>query len=435
MRTLTEFGQLAGHTARLWVQCFWVIATWFTLGAALHSGLIMASAAVGAHPVPATALFIVAVLVKVASMVLMIHAIAPRLTTARAVEGGQLRLGRRVPEQMFRTERPAEVLTVALAPFLVVYTGWGLVEQEVTALFTRNMIRYGFLDAESRTSWSIQLDWWQFYLVVAMIAWLLQHVIDLVVERWPPRPRRLGLLIMVVAEAVWTFCSFLALITLAPRLWEWLFSRRLWVAGTQAWYGIVDALAWIRLPFGVDLPEALTAAGHWVVADLLPTLGDAILLPLMWLALTAVVFGWRRFSGRELLHGVRHDTSTRGPRLVVTAARIGSAELRDKYVPVVTALQLVLRTGPRFLGAYLVLSTALTALTAWAWIGLDHLIGPGDERLLIVAEPLTAYVVGLGATTLAVCLYAAALDRVLRAAAHPVQDQDTAADPAPTNRS
>ncbi|MGD7789201.1 hypothetical protein ACQCX2_12870 [Propionibacteriaceae bacterium Y1700] len=433
MRTLTELGQLAGHMAKLWVQCFWVIATWFTLGAALHSGLIMASAAVGPRPIPATALFIVAVLVKVASMVLMIHAIAPRLTTARAVEGGQLRLGRRVPEQMFRSERPAEVLTVALAPFLVVYTGWGLVEQEVTALFTRNMIRYGFLDAESRTSWSIQLDWWQFYLVVAMIAWLLQHVIDLVVERWPPRPRRLGLLIMVVAEAVWTFCSFLALITLAPRLWEWLFSRRLWVAGTQAWYGIIDALAWIRLPFGLDLPEVLTAAGHWVVVDLLPTLGDAILLPLMWLALTAVVFGWRRFSGRALLHGVRRpEAGGRGLRPVLAAARIGSAELRDKYVPVLTALQMVLRAGPRFLGVYLVLSTALTALTAWTWIGLDHLIGPGDERLLIIAEPITSYGVGLGSTTLAVCLYAAALDQVLGAAAHPVPDTAITEDPATT---
>ena len=181
----------------------------------------------------------------------------------------------------------------------------------------------------------------------------------------------------------------------------------------------------LSLPFDLTLPRVVAAAGHWFWHSLLPGVGTAILLPLVWLALTATVFGWQQRSARDLVAGTpieghatrvterlsrrRHTASWRAGR---RSLDILTADLRTKYLPVVDALRLVVRAGPRFLGAYLVLATLLATLQDIVRSADRCRHRPAERRRLARHRAHQRSGRDLVFTTLSVALYVAAVDRV-----------------------
>ena len=160
---------------------------------------------------------------------------------------------------------------------------------------------------------------------------------------------------------------------------------------------------------------------------MLPGLSHAVLLPLMWLALTAVVLGWRSadppaelvdrlpIAERPRRWHSRVATRTVTPvwRLVIGAGQLLTSDLRSKYLPVLGALALTLRVGWRFVGAYLIIATAVETLRRFAVAGLDWVIGPQPATLYLARMAVSDLAVGLVFTTLAVAVYVAAFDRIM----------------------
>ena len=184
------------------------------------------------------------------------------------------------------------------------------------------------------------------------------------------------------------------------------------------------------LPWDLTLPRVVAAAGDWLWHSLLPGLGTAIALPLVWLALTVTVFGWHQVTARELLAGTRVESRVsrasaglqrRRSGVVGLAAHHGldllTADLRTKYLPVAHALRLILRAGPAFLGAYLVLATLVVTLQAFVTSLLDVAMGPQNVAWSLATDPFTELGLDLLFTTIAVALYVAAVDRLFAAAA------------------
>ena len=182
------------------------------------------------------------------------------------------------------------------------------------------------------------------------------------------------------------------------------------------------------MPFDLTLPEAVAAAADWVWSSLLPGFALAVLLPLMWLALTATAFGWREFTGRDVLEGTAAQASARrwqaelarresSPAwaLTIRAARLLTGDLRTKYVPVVSSFRLVLRAGPRFVGAYLLLAATLAAGQRFTELGVDWVIGPQAQGAFLARMAFTDLAVSLLFTTAATAVYVAAFDRVVEA--------------------
>ena len=181
----------------------------------------------------------------------------------------------------------------------------------------------------------------------------------------------------------------------------------------------------LSLPFDLTLPRVVAEVGHWFWHSLLPGVGTAILLPLVWLALTATVFGWQQRSARDLVAGTpleghatrvterlsrgRHTAPWRAGR---RSLDILTGDLRTKYLPVVHALRLVIRAGPRFLGAYLVLATLLATLQDISAPLIDVAVGPQSVAVSLATQPISDLAVDLVFTTLSVALYVAAVDRV-----------------------
>ena len=401
MRTATEGIRLLVAAADLWWSRLPTLVAVFSLGFGLHLLGLSVSVRLGsAHPVLGTLVFVLAVLAKVGALVIMLWVCRPPSDRESALD----------------------VAALAIGPFLAVYAVWGLVEDEVYALFSANIAVSGLGGTDE---WSINLRWLRFYLVLAVVVWVLRQLVGRLAQARPHRPL---LLLGVVLEGVWTFASALALLAGLGRAIDWLSSRAVWRGLVDLWYALLATLPEIRLPFDLTLPEALADATSWLAGTLLPGFWSAVLLPLVWLALTAVVYGYRDLEAHVVSAGSIWDVARRRPGGRRTSGRrtpgrwstmlrqiavVATADLRTKYLPVASALRMLWATGPRFLAAYLVLATLVETTRAWAVLGLARLLGPRDPYVALAWSWAEDLVVGCVFTTAAVAVYAAAARRAL----------------------
>ncbi len=418
MTGLDELLGLAGETARLWRRHVWALGTWFCLGTALHTGGLVASAKLGAtHPVIATVVFVLGVVATLVSLVLMIHTAQPSLRAPAALDPDPERLTeRRIPGRVLVREGRLEVVTAVVGPFLAVYAVWGFVDDQVTELFGTNYRLLG-LDPQS-FSIGFTTDRLHFYLVLAVVVWVLRQVLRLVQAR---RPSVMLQLVGVLAEAVWVFGVFALLIIVGRLVRVWLRERVVYAALAEGWQRLLAALPDWPLPFGLTVPRALGRLVTELTATVLPGAWQALVLPLVWLALTATVLGWRNLGSGELLARTPLAGRLSGRRVPAgrrtrTVVALLTSDLRTKYLPVLEALQLVARTGPAFVGAYLLLATAITCLQAWFDILVTLVLGPRSAAASLATDPASVLVSGLLFTPVAIALYAAGFDRALAVA-------------------
>ena len=400
MRTATEGIRLLVAAAELWWRHLPALVGVFAVGFGLHLLGLSSSVRLGsAHPILGTLVFVLAVLAKVGALVIMLWWCRPPTDHESALD----------------------VAALAIGPFLAVYAVWGLVEDELYALFSANIAVSGL---GGIAEWSINLQWLRFYLVLAVVVWVLRQVVGRLSRARPHRPL---LVLGVVLEGIWTFASALAVLAGIGRVLDWLGSRAVWRWLLDGWYAGLALLPEVRLPFDLTLPETVAGLARWLGDTLLPGVWSAVLLPLVWLALTTVVYGYRDLDAHTVAAGAVWDTTRRrvtgrsaGERsagswrsLLPTAGLALTADLRTKYLPVLHAGGLLWRTGPRFLAAYLVLATGVTTLQAWAELGVARLLGPRDPYVALAWSWAEELLVGCLFTTAAVALYAAAGRRAL----------------------
>jgi hypothetical protein len=96
------------------------------------------------------------------------------------------------------------------------------------------------------------------------------------------------------------------------------------------------------------------------------------------------------------------------------AARVATDDLRTKYLPVITALRVLVRTGYAFIGAYLLLSALLWFAESRFGEAVTRAIGPRSEvGTVFVIDAFQELITGLIFTTASVALYAASFDRAI----------------------
>ena len=352
----------------------------------------------------------------------MIDACADLLQTRHLAAGGS---ASGLPPTVLESRPRLDVIGTTIGPFLGVYALWGLVEEQVRDIYFVNIALHG---SGGGDDWSVDLRRIRFYLILAVVCWVLRQLVSSLNRRVQDRrgrPSSWLTLPGVLLEGLWVFASFLALAAAGGRLLAWLRTRAVWEFAASTWHSLVAMLPEFSLPFDLTLPRVVAEAGHWFWHSLLPGVGTAILLPLVWLALTAAVFGWQQRSARDLVAGTPIEshatrvTERLSRRQHTVSWRAGhrsldilTADLRTKYLPVVDALRLVIRAGPRFLGAYLVLATLLVTLQDIAASLIDVAVGPQSVAVSLASQPISDLVVDLVFTTLSVALYVAAVDRV-----------------------
>ncbi len=242
-------------------------------------------------------------------------------------------------------------------------------------------------------------------------------------------------MIGILAEGTWAFAAFVVAFILGRLALGWLRGRVIGVELIAHWNALLAALPDWRLPFGPTLTELVSDLG-----SVLPgAIATVLLLPLMWLALTATVFGWREFRALDVAAGTRMQSrlerlDERSDRPIARLTLLLSDDLRTKYLPVAQAFRLILRAGPRLVGAYLLLATVISLLDNVATIGLTVLVGPRSQAVLLLLDPLEQLLVGLVVTVGSVALYAATFDRALGAVLTTPVEPATPVEPPPRSR-
>jgi hypothetical protein len=198
----------------------------------------------------------------------------------------------------------------------------------------------------------------------------------------------------------------------------WLRDRVVWADLTSVGQSLLSLVPTFPLPFGPTLRELVDELAGVAPGALATVLG----LPLMWLALVATVYGWRDVRAADVVAGTpaasrlerwsRYQTTPLG-RLLLLA----TGDLRTKYLPVAQALRLVGRAGPRLIGAYLLLATALHAADQLLQIGVSVLPGPQPTAVTLLLEPGQDLLVRVLVNVASVCLYGAVFARAVTAAA------------------
>lgn len=389
MRTVGEIARLATEAGGLWVRAFTRMGVWYLAGFSVSLLANYVSVLLGGRSnVLATLVFVLGLVGLVAALVLTVDA------AGRGPNTNEVRL---------------DVLARTVGPFLAVYAVWGLVEDEVSDLFVVNVALQGQGGYET---WSVNLSRIWLYVGLAVAAWIIRRLLGLLAARVAPR---VLLLPSVLAEGVWVVASLLALFTLVRQGLDWLQGRAVWQWARTAWQQLLALLPDLRLPFDLTLPEAVAAAVGWVGTVLLPGLSTGVLLPLLWLALTATVLGWpdpRASRLDQLRARVVDRARTPTARLALRAGRLLTSDLQTKYLPVLRALRFVLTAGWRFVAAYLILATAVSTARVWGVLGLERLIGPQSPTQTLAWWAVTNLVEGLVFTTIAVAVYVAAYARV-----------------------
>ncbi|MEV0405957.1 hypothetical protein [Actinoallomurus sp. NPDC050550] len=234
-----------------------------------------------------------------------------------------------------------------LFPFVLVYLGWNLYTTDLRDVLRADAQRLVTAGDEMNAGYILELPI-LVCLAVAVVAWGLRVLCE---RRYEARHGRTMGVLTAFFEVNFTLYALYSVMQLVLRAKRWLADRVFWQAITHV----------------VHVP------GPGPVKD-------ALVLPLVWLAIAAIVYGLE-MDGRETIRGTpleRLPDRLEGRRRRL--AEVASRSLREKYVPVVHAVRLAHRAGAPvfawFCLCYVAIGVLLDPLQRGviALIGTDHTV-------------------------------------------------------------
>ena len=380
---------------RHWPQLlFWFFAQRVAYDMMLHVAILLAEKS-ALLSYAAIALLIVGQIATTIMMFLSLRPSMPALASGRALASAA---------QPWMTS-----LSVTLLPFFAYYATWGLLDGVRRDFHLSYIFGVSFDNRENLQDVLALKGLW--------IALLTAAVIRHVARRFASTTGKLRWNLLAAAcEAYWIFVGVAAI-------------AKVLAMGKDAWRDTVafqTLTGWWENPFVLELSLAPLKRIAMPLWELLATATGAVLMPLVWLAITAIIFGLdlrrgRRIDAADAHFGLLGRRYRRSHFLVRNAVSRVSAGWSSKGVPVVNAIRLVLRAG---LPALLVLCLGWELLAfadAWGWRLMVDAIGPQDQwtwrRIgqpisLLVGSPLSLRP-PLFTELLRVVLLAAVFDRAI----------------------
>jgi hypothetical protein len=344
----------------------------------------------------AIAMLIVTQLVGVIAMLLVLR---PSLPTQGVV---------RAPESQSQSSW-LNVLAVALLPFFAYYASWGLLDGIKRDFMLSYLSGVSFENRESLADILGVHGLW----IALLIAWAVRAVAK---RRAAATGHGAWAIIATVCEAYWVFVGVSAVAKGISMAKDWWQARVVYATVAQWWEN-----PFLGLVSLAPLKRMLDPA--W---DFLSTAASAVVMPLIWLAITAIVYGLdlrrRQRLGDIDVHARVLARQYKGLHVVWRKlADKASAGWTSKGVPVANSLRLVLRAGLPALLTLCLCWQLLATVDAWTWRVVTRWIGARQwQEWQVLAQPLLVVVNGplslrpaLLTELLRIVLLAATFDRAL----------------------
>lgn len=282
-------------------RCFVPLAMWFSAGSIVRYLLLQGVSWLGHGDHLAVRRSVVLLPLSVAVLASLAVSIGMLFT-----------LGRRLAVVRDPEERYAAAIGRTLFPFVLIYLGWNLYQSDLKELLRFDAQRLAdagdAMDAGTVLRLPVLVC-----LVVAAVAWGLRVLCE---RRSGERPGHVLAALTAFFEVNFTLYGLYSIT-------QGFIAARNWLTGRVFWHAITDT---------VGLPSAG------------PVL-NALVLPLVWLAIAAIVFGVE-MREQDLIEGtVLERLAGRLGGRSRRAAEVAGRSLREKYVPLAHAVRLVFRAG------------------------------------------------------------------------------------------
>jgi hypothetical protein len=407
---LTTVGRAGVLFGKAWPRLLAV----FLVAQLAHRGLqwvaVQAGAKAQAAGIAVLAMLVVVSLAMYVTMFLTLRSELP--FHGRAVAEGVL-----APDgvEPGREHRPLDALTVALLPFLAFYAAYKFLQNEALdyeynlAVHKANEVAATIFNGGQAPQESQGLQTLSTWLFIGL--GLTAYLLRLLFKKW--RTEKEGpvrRLFVTYLEALWLFVVAYQAAAFIPSPKSWLKER-------VVWQWIHDSYVWLldHILGAHQIREIWDTVTGFVAAGI-GDLWSAAVLPLMWITMTAVIYGravQKLEKPRWRFDRITHRWQ-QTPRLVRAAGNSVVADWKDRWTPVVQAFRLVVRSGLRPMLGYFLAWAVVTFAASAVWIMLKlWVLGPHTlDFWLVVDEPLTLLTDGLK-IMLQVCLLAAAYDRMI----------------------
>ncbi|GAA1119004.1 hypothetical protein [Nocardiopsis metallicus] len=389
---------------RYWAPLLCAFSVGYLVHWSLMRGLVRVA---GVHQAIGLAGLGLTLLVTLATTIVMFHLVRPSLQLVDSeLSNDPVSKSRTTMAQ--RERRVVDGVVLAILPFLIFYSAWGLIGEEFET-YSVGLLNDGGLESFAAPH---EVNAVGLPLVIALVAWLMRRVCEFFY-----RKNKNGVLGVLTAlfEAVWMFMVVFSIGVALNRLEAWAKGRVVWAQLQEAlslsfdWAGGLVGLT------DVDVYVALLAA----LASLWAAVKSGLLAPLLWLTIAAVVYRAEIDEDAVLFERRRRSqlgqALSRFSRFSRGFGRAGGQDLMDKYTPFLNAFRFVLTVGPvfylTFAFYYVLVEVGFSQLHRLVFV----IGGPGDflADWWLWLGPID-FLVGAARELVRVCLLAAAFEIALR---------------------
>jgi len=368
-------------TFRLWGR-FWPQLTALVLAGVLaHHLLLSLAVRTGfANHLAGLAVLTLVALAHLVVTVTMFQVLLPGLPALRAAQAAAR--GSAGAEEA-GSRRLLSTITIALLPFFAYYAAWGFLGDTVRQ-YSRLALDLDPFGEHGMILDALDSRW---LLVSVAVSWVVRKLATRLRES---TGRSIWQVVVVLCETNWILVGLYVISRWKDQAWNWIVNHHLW----ENLRGVLDMVA---------APISTAWAAPMVPAESLSSTPGTLLvglffyalLPVVWLVMAALVYGYDVRSDEELLR-IHHRVERFGERYRAIpkflrdflAHFIGG--YRSRYLPVANGIRLTLNAGVLLLVTLIVGYRLITWSSMWLWRGAGILIGPHDlETAQVVAHGLT----------------------------------------------
>ncbi|SDQ80574.1 hypothetical protein SAMN04489764_2191 [Thermostaphylospora chromogena] len=388
------------HMFRILGRCWIGLTLWFAAGELVRFALIYLGTEIShgdyrqVRLVLTMLIFTILVAARLVVIVGMLYTVRDALTEIRArrAEGND-------------NERFLEALDRVAPAFAVIYLTWGIVSEdayEFVRFDAQHRLDEPVIAALQKVESTAARGLIDMDVTVSAVLMAAAWVVGQIYGRMYDNGKgRFSGSIAAFAELAFFLFGLNATLMLINERSDWLAHRSV-IAGTSEM--IEDAKG--KIP-------GWEAFWTWV-GEVWPYAVEALVLPLMWLAVAILVYGADVNDTRAAIRGTRLDAAAaqldRTHKLTrLTVAKV-TTSMQERWIPIFHALRLTVRGGAPLYGMLCLCYVGLQIAAWYGERGVRHLVGGDTSFDAIVAQRPVETVFEFLLTVLTMCLLAATFD-------------------------
>ena len=400
-------------TFRLWLR-FWPQLVAVVLLGLLASDILMWLAVKAAfinHYAGLGVLTLVA-LAQLVTTVTLIQIVRPGLPALGAAQAKTPNEGEEA-EGDSGFSRLATIVAVALLPFFAYYAAWGFLGDTIRQ-YSRLALSYApFGEGGGNVLDVLDSKW---LILSVAVSWVVRKLAKIMQER---SNRSIWQIIVVVCETNWIFVGLYVISRWKDTFLAWLATRNIGGLFTSALDGLTSIVASAYASTMVPVEETSTTPSAMAIS-----LFFYALLPVIWLVMVALVYGYDVRDDKELLR-IHHRIERFGeryraiPKFLRDFVEHFIGGYRSRYLPIANGVRLTLNSGVLLIVTLIVGYRLIDWGSAWAWLGMTRLIGPHALDIwqviahfvtLLFGSPFQDSSTGILVEPLRICFLAAVLE-------------------------